>query len=838
MPFLPYGGSTPANRLLHCCLLTGASVVAGRADLAQSATDVEFQSSFMRQSDTHTSDAGELALLALSTRQHLIPGRYLVSIHANQNVFDSREIEFTANDQNDELTPCLPPQLLNDIGVKLDSLEQPESTLGACVDLQRLIPGATAKLDDSTLELSISIPQIAMRRDVAGYVDPQRWDYGINSAFVSYQVSAQQSNSDQIGQNNSHDLYLNSGVNLGAWRFRSNNTFRSDAQGERTWSRAYTYLQRDLPGTHSQLTLGETFTPGDVFRSIPIRGVQIASDMSMLPDSQQNYAPIVRGVALTRSRLEIRQNGFPIYSTYVSAGPYEINDLTTGAGSGELEIILTGVDGQVRRFTQPYATLNNLLREGVWRYSTSMGRYNAPSFSEDDALIWQGTLATGIGWNATLYGGLMGNDFYQAGTLGLSKNLGVIGALSFDVTRSDAQIDRNDSGRTAQGLSYAIKYGKSFETRTNLRFAGYRYSTAGYRDFSETVRERSADQRFRGSRRSLLEASIFQDVGRYSSLSLTLSQEDYWQSEDQQRQFQLNFSSRYKSINYSLYASQSLNDDQFNERQLGVSISMPLSFGRSTTATYDIRESAGQFSQRASLAGRTDQDRLNYRASLASDENQQKSTELSLGYQASFASVGAGLTQGADYTNLSLNASGTLLLHADGLQAGPYLGETSGLIHVPDIAGVGLLNASTAKTNQHGYALIPSLQPYRINRVILDTDQLDPDVEIDNGVTQVVPRRGAVIKASFAARRVQRVVLTTRDMRGATLPFGAQVSNDTGEVLAVVGQAGQVMLSTVQDQQTVFVRWGNNGEQHCQLHIDVQSIPLIQGYRVQDLTCR
>jgi len=85
----------------------------------------------------------------------------------------------------------------------------------------------------------------------------------------------------------------------------------------------------------------------------------------------------------------------------------------------------------------------------------------------------------------------------------------------------------------------AVKYGKSFETRTNLRFAGYRYSTAGYRDFSETVRERSADQRFRGSRRSLLEASIFQDVGRYSSLSLTLSQENYWQSEDQQRQFQL-----------------------------------------------------------------------------------------------------------------------------------------------------------------------------------------------------------------------------------------------------------------------------------------------------------
>jgi len=453
-------------------------------------------------------------------------------------------------------------------------------------------------------------------------------------------------------------------------------------------------------------------------------------------------------------------------------------------------------------------------------------------------MLWQGTLASGGGWNSTLYGGLMGNNFYQAGTLGISKNLGAIGAMSFDITHSAAEIDPHDSSRTAQGLSYAVKYGKSFDTRTNLRFAGYRYSTTGYRDFSEAVRERSADQRFRGSRRSLLEASLFQDIGRYSSLSLTLSQENYWQSSEQQRQFQFNFSSRYKTLSYSVYASQSLNNDELRERQLGMSISMPLDFGQSTTATYDVRSSRGQFNHRASIAGRTHQDQLNYRASLASDENQYKSTELSLGYQAPYASVGAGITQGADYTNLSLNASGSLLLHADGIEAGAYLGETSGLIHVPDIADVGLLNASNAKTNKHGYALIPSLQPYRVNRVILDTDQLAPGVEIDNGVTQVVPRRGAVIKASFVARKVQRVVLTARDKHGAALPFGAQVSDATGEILAVVGQAGQVLLNTSQDKQTVLVRWGNNATQQCQLHVDAQSMPLKQGYRVQDMVCR
>ena len=364
MPFSPHGSRSPVQRFLQCIVLIGASITGLKPDSAQASTPVEFQSTFMRQLDTHDIDAGALALKTLSNSLHLTPGRYRVSIDINLNFFGSREIDFAANSRGDELTPCLSPELLNDLGVKLDSLEQSDKDLGSCVDIQRLIPGATVQMDGEKLALSLSIPQIAMRRDIAGYVDPERWDYGINSAFVNYQLSAQQSRNDQMGHDNSHDLYLNSGLNLGVWRLRSNNTFRSDAKGDRTWSRAYTYLQRDLPGAHSQLTLGETFTPGDVFRSVPIRGVQIASDMSMLPDSQQHYAPTIRGVAQSRARLEIRQNGFPVYSTYVSAGPYEINDLTLASGSGELEIILTEADGQVRRFTQPYATLTNLLQIG------------------------------------------------------------------------------------------------------------------------------------------------------------------------------------------------------------------------------------------------------------------------------------------------------------------------------------------------------------------------------------------------------------------------------------------------------------------------------------------
>lgn len=82
--------------------------------------------------------------------------------------------------------------------------------------------------------------------------------------------------------------------------------------------------------------LGESFTDSQVFRSIPMLGVRANADQDMLPDALRSYAPVIRGVAQSRAKLEIWQNGYPIYSTYVSPGPYAIDDLSVG-GTGELE---------------------------------------------------------------------------------------------------------------------------------------------------------------------------------------------------------------------------------------------------------------------------------------------------------------------------------------------------------------------------------------------------------------------------------------------------------------------------------------------------------------------
>jgi outer membrane usher protein len=835
MTMIPFPGRwrVPARQHFAQLFLIGSGGAAlVEAGPALANASLSFQTGFMHQGAGQPADAGRLALQALANTQDLGPGRYRVEVRVNQQYLGLHELDFVEG--SDGLSPCLTAELLDQFGVRLDAVANPEQLKASCINLVTLIDGARTEFDGGALQLALSIPQIAMRRNVTGYVDPERWDEGINAAFLNYQVSAQQG-SNHYGSNNSQDLYLNAGINLGPWRLRTNQSGRQDSRGDREWTRAYTYAQRDLPGMNANLTLGEAFTGGDVFKSLPIKGVLVSSDVGMLPDVMQGYAPIIRGVALSRARLEVRQNGYPIYSTYVSAGPYVIDDLSTGGGSGELEVVLTEADGQVRRFTQPYASLGNLLREGTWRYSAAVGRYNAASHI-DDPLLWQGTLALGSGWGSTFYGGLMTGEYYRAMNVGVAKDLGSIGALALDVTRSDADLDTRDLD-SVQGMSYAIKYGKTFPTRTSLRFAGYRYSTEGYRDFDEAVRQRSQDAGFRGSRRSRLEAAVYQNLTPQSSLTLTLSQENYWRSDYERRQFQFNFNTQHRGVGYTLFASQSLSDrNERSDRQLGLSVSLPLDFGHTNSATFDVQKNGSSFSQRASLNGTLDDNRFNYRAALANEDNRQQSAELSMGYQTAFGNVGAGVSQGNDYRNVSVNATGAMLLHADGIELGPYLGETAGLVEVPGIKGIGIANAPGVRTNERGYAMVPYLRPYRVNQVELETDQLGPDIEIDNGTTQVVPRRGAVIKSTFAARSISRLVISAT-FNGQPLPFGAQVRDAKDEVIGVVGQAGQVMLSTDDRPQTLEVRWGDTTGQQCRLDIDPQRMELTQGYRLQTSTC-
>ncbi|MBA1733864.1 fimbria/pilus outer membrane usher protein, partial [Escherichia coli] len=115
------------------------------------------------------------------------------------------------------------------------------------------------------------------------------------------------------------------------------------------------------------------WTASDIFDSTQIRGARLYTDNDMLPASQNGFAPVVRGIAKSNATVIIRQNGYVIYQSAVPQGAFEITDLNTASTGGDLDVTIKEEDGSEQRFTQPYASLAILKREGQTDVDVSVG---------------------------------------------------------------------------------------------------------------------------------------------------------------------------------------------------------------------------------------------------------------------------------------------------------------------------------------------------------------------------------------------------------------------------------------------------------------------------------
>ncbi|VTR59825.1 Outer membrane usher protein fimD precursor [Serratia fonticola] len=152
--------------------------------------------------------------------------------------------------------------------------------------------------------------------------------------LLNYSLSGANTYARNGDSSNSNNQFANlrPGINVGPWRLRNYTTWNRDSHGQDKWNTIYTYLARDITSLKSQLVLGDSSSPSDVFDSVPFRGAQLASDDDMIPDSLKGYAPVVRGIARTNAQVTIRQNGYVIYQSFVAPGAFEINDMYPTGG--------------------------------------------------------------------------------------------------------------------------------------------------------------------------------------------------------------------------------------------------------------------------------------------------------------------------------------------------------------------------------------------------------------------------------------------------------------------------------------------------------------------------
>ncbi len=237
------------------------------------------------------------------------------------------------------------------------------------------------------------------------------WDEGITAAMLNYSLSGANSRARSGAGTRSDSQYANlrPGINVGPSAVTQlHHPGPAMRPAEDKWDNVYTLMQRAIIPLQAQLTLGDSSAPADVFDSMPFRGVQLASDDDMLPDSLKGYAPVVRGIARTNAQVVVRQNGYQIYQSYVAPGAFEIADMYPTGGAGDLDVTIVEADGSEQHFTLPYASLPVLQREGRLKYALTAGQYRSYNRSVEKTPFGQLTGIYGLPHGITLYGGVQG----------------------------------------------------------------------------------------------------------------------------------------------------------------------------------------------------------------------------------------------------------------------------------------------------------------------------------------------------------------------------------------------------------------------------------------------
>ncbi|WP_397454019.1 fimbria/pilus outer membrane usher protein [Pseudomonas sp. NA-150] len=749
----------------------------------------------------------------------VVPGTYSVDVYVNRALSGRRDITFARNSLSGRIEPCLTAEMLQGFGLDMERLQKDagldsDAASASCFDLAKHLEFARVDYLPNSLRLNISVPQAAMARSARGYVPPELWDEGETAAFINYNFNGvrrrnQQQTTDQ------YYLGLRNGLNLGAWRLRNESSLTYGDNQPYTYRSNRTYAQRDLTGLKSQLTLGEIYSNSTVFDSVRFRGAEIDSDDGMLPDSERVYAPTIRGIAESNATVEVRQNGYLLYSGSVSPGPFEITDIYPGGSNGDLLVTVIEADGRTRTFTQAFTSLPIMVPQGALRYSVALGQYDSNTDHRSSPALTSGTLIYGLTERVTAFGGLQWAEEYQAGNVGAGIN-SAVGAISADLTQSASKV----RGQTDHGHSLRLRYANSLEaTSTTFAVAGYRYSTEKFRTLEDHVDELDAQvgQSVIGRAKDRLELNVTQSLLAYnSSLSLTASDQRYWNLPGSTRQLYLAYNGVWGSVSYSLSVERNQqldsNGQSVSDNRVSLSLTVPLgTSAASSRASFNlVRDSSGEYNAQAGLNGQVLDDRNTFYSVQAGHDNSSGSFGSGkLNTTQPYGRFEAGYSQGRDYDALSLGAAGSLVAHGGGVNFGQPVGETFALVEVPRISGAKLTTYNNVETAANGYAVLPYTQPYRTNWVSLDTRQLGADVDVDNAITQVVPRRGAVNVVHFQASVGRRVQFELLRADGRKLPLGASVEDERGKVLAVVDPSSRALVLSDQDQGVLRVKWSD-----------------------------
>ncbi|WP_217534861.1 fimbria/pilus outer membrane usher protein [Vibrio metschnikovii] len=759
--------------------------------------------------DFHFSSFGQknlenINLNKLTKKSKIAPGHYEIDIYLNKK-FLTQDTVLLYESEYSELTPCLKIQHLSLMNIKPNDIKF-KKVADECIDIVNSIPNSTQTIDSSLLKIDVTIPDIYVNSKARGYINPELYDYGINGLKIKYSLNSYYNN---INGKFDSFLSLNNTLNYEGWRLKNQSTIILNDRGGNEWNSIRTYAEKEIIGLNSQLSIGENFTSGQFFPSIKFTGVSLKTDQRLLPSSQIGYAPIINGIARSDSKVTIKQNNYVIYEKNVPPGEFLINDLYDTGYAGDLTVIIEDIGGNVQSYTIPYDSSINLVRVNQINYTSTLGKIK--NNKGNDPLLGEFTLQYGIHNNITGYGGLQVIDkgSYNSAIIGSAINT-KIGSISLDLTRSSSVSSQNN--KRINGYSFRATYSKNFNTTgTNFIFNSYRFLSEDYLTLSEHLARKdhnAYEYNYNNNDRVRIQISLNQKLPyNYGSLVASGSYIDKWGQGNDSYNYQLGYTNQVNNISYGVTANQINYLSGKRDNQLSLNISVPLTSIKNTTLSHSIGFSDNDSPDvQLGLSGHNDERNINYHINL--DKRQDRS-QLNTGLNITTPYNNLGVTYAISNgrsNSIGLNINGGAVIHKGGVVLSSEVGETVGLVYVPNGSGAKVGNN---EVNNNGYAITPNLTPYRENDIIVLPGNSPLKLEIKRPVRKVIPTADSINHIKFDTSYGYAVLINTQQSNSIEIPLGSLVYDTENELIGTVGQNNHVFVRVKNLQGTLYIDNGN-----------------------------
>jgi outer membrane usher protein len=661
------------------------------------------------------------------------------------------------------------------------------------------IAGVTYLYDEAKQRLTIAAPPAAF----AG------------SQFVNAQLAYPPPTVSQLGAFLNYNLFAShaSGSSQYAGQFEAglfsaygvliSDMLAQDSDGTRKAVRLDTTWTTDFPQKLTTLRIGDAINvPGAWGRAVRFGGVQYSTNFATQPGYITFPSIASNGQAALPSTVDVFVNNALVAQKTVPPGPFSITNIPTVNGSGNVQLVVRDLFGREQVISQSFYASVNLLKAGLedFSYEAGVERNNFGTESSD-----YGHAVASATYRRGLTDQLTGEIRGEA-----SRNLGVAGVAAgylidgIGVASATAVASGGNGGTGALG-------GAGFQRQTGRLslLAQAMWSSSSFRQIGATAENPVPLRQW--------SASVGYQMDRFGSANLTYVAQDFRTKEN------VHIASAGYSVAIGPWAFLGLTAAKiFGEHgsvQIGATLTVPLGDRTIAAVGYNaVRHSAQANStdtsftlQRSVPVG----EGYGYRLVAHTLNNQLEADGI---WQNNYGTYEADLSRFQGSNAGRVSAAGGLGYVGGHAFASRQITDSFGVVRVADYPGVGILqdNQPVGRTDANGYAVLPQLRAFDINRVAIEERDLPLDAQVDKLKIEAVPFFRSGLLLDFPVRRSHGATMHIRLDDGGPIPSGAIVRVAGRDEEFPVALDGEAYVTGLEDHNHLRATWKGRS---CELEV-------------------